>query len=140
MKSALPQWLVYSLLALLSWGVFGFLSKLGADKLSPVQLQLLFSAGLVAMTVPAWSRSKISLRSDRLGLLYGTFTGLFSVVANLAVFAALKEGQASVVQPATGLYPLVTVILAMIVLKERMNPIQVAGVALAVISLWILSL
>ena len=140
MKIAFPKWLLFSLPALLSWGVFGFLSKVGSQKLSPVQMQILFSAGIFILTIPAWFRSGITASSDKLGLLYGTFTGLFSVIANLAVFAALKEGQASVVQPATGLYPLVTVILAVIVLKERMNRIQVTGVILALVALWILSI
>ena len=140
MKIVFPKWLLLSLLALLSWGVFGFLSKVGSQKLSPVQLQILFSAGIFILTIPAWFRSGIAASSDKLGLLYGTFTGLFSVTANLAVFAALKDGQASVVQPATGLYPLVTVILAVIVLKERMNRIQVTGVILALVALWILSI
>lgn len=137
---ALPKWLLYSLLALLSWGVFGFLSKVGSEKLSPTQMQILFSAGIFITTIPALLRSHITSRTDKLGLLYGTFTGLLSVVANLAVFAALKDGKASVIQPATGLYPLVTVILAVMVLKERMNHFQVTGVILALIALWILSL
>ena len=127
-------------MALLSWGVFGFLSKVGSEKLSPAQMQVLFSAGILAATIPAWSRSGIGRNSDRLGLLFGTFTGLFSVFANLAVFAALRTAPASVIQPATGLYPLVTVILGLVVLRERMNPVQGVGVFLAVIALWILSL
>lgn len=135
-----PKWLTYAFCTLFCWGIFGFLSKLGSNKLSPVQMQIFFTVGLLIMTIPALFRSGISASSDKLGLLYGTFTGLFSVIANLAVFAALKEGQASVVQPATGLYPLVTVILAVIILKERMNVIQLVGVILALIALWILSL
>jgi bacterial/archaeal transporter family protein len=134
------RWLFFSFGALLCWGVFGFLSKVGAAQLSPMQLQLVFSAGILATTLPAWPGSGISVGSDRLGLLYGTLTGLLSVIANLAVFSALQNGTASIIQPATGLYPLVTVILASIVLKERINPIQAFGVALALVALWILSL
>jgi transporter family protein len=140
MKLRFPRWIIYSLLALLSWGVFGFLSKVGLEKLSPAQMQVLFSAGILATTVPAWFRSGIKRDSDRLGLLYGVFTGLFSVFANLAVFAALRKGQASVIQPASGLYPLVTVILASVVLRERMNSIQMVGILLAPVALWMLSL
>ena len=140
MSIAFPRWVTYCLMALLSWGIFGFLSKVGSERLSPSQMQILFSAGILAATIPAWFRSGISRNSDKLGLLYGTFTGLFSVFANLAVFAALRKAQASVIQPASGLYPLVTVILAMIVLGERMKLVQVAGVFLAVIALWVLSL
>jgi uncharacterized membrane protein len=104
-----------------------------------MQLQLVVSAGILATTFPAWPGSGISAGSDKLGLLYGTLTGLLSVVANVAVFAALQNGKASVIQPAVGLYPLVTVILASIVLKERINRVQAMGVSLALVALWILS-
>jgi uncharacterized membrane protein len=138
-KSNFPKWLIYSLLAVFTWGVFGFLSKLGSEELSPTQMQSVFSVGIVAMSIPAWFRAKINRNSNKLGLFCGFCTGFLSVAANLAVFAALQSGKASLVQPVTGLYPLVTVTLATIVLKERINGVQGVGVAVAILALWILS-
>jgi transporter family protein len=139
MQSNFPKWLIYSLLAVFTWGVFGFFSKLGSKELSPTQLQSVFSVGIVAMSIPAWFRAKINRNSNKLGLFCGFCTGFLSVAANLAVFAALQSGKASLVQPVTGLYPLVTVVLAATVLKERLKTIQGGGVAVAVLALWILS-
>jgi transporter family protein len=51
----------------------------------------------------------------------------------------MEHEKASVVGPLTSLFPLLTVILAMIFLKERMNRIQVAGVVLALAAIAILS-
>lgn len=140
MNIALPKWLVYALLAIFWWGIFGFLSKLGSENLSPKQMQIMFTAGVCTLLVPAWLRSGINVESDKLGLLYGTFTGLFAGIANIALFAALEKGQVSIIQPVTTLYPLVTVILAMIFLKERMNRLQAVGVVLALVAIWTLSI
>jgi hypothetical protein len=83
-------------------GCFGFLSKVGAAQLSSMQLRLVFSAGILATTLPAWPGAGITAGSDKLGFLYGVLTGLLSVIANLAVFAALQNGAASIIQPAIG--------------------------------------
>ena len=51
----------------------------------------------------------------------------------------MESGKASIVGPVTSLLPLLTVVLAVLLLKERMNRLQVTGVALALISIWMLS-
>jgi len=139
MKIQFSRWLAYCLLTLICWGVFGLLSKIGSNELSPEQMQIAFTAGMSLLVVPALVHSKIGGRHDRLGLLYGTLIGLFAGIANVAVFAALRTGEVSLVQPVTALYPLVTVVLAFVVLKERMNRVQITGVAFALIAIVILS-
>jgi drug/metabolite transporter (DMT)-like permease len=57
--------------------------------------------------------------------------GLFDVGANLSFAFATTEGFVSIVSVLGSLYPVVTVLLARVVLHERMRGIQVAGVALA---------
>ena len=51
----------------------------------------------------------------------------------------MENGKASLVGPVTSLFPLLTVLLAISILKERINRIQVAGVVLGLISIAILS-
>ena len=63
------------------------------------------------------------------GLLGGFVNGL----GNWAVFASLERGaKASVAIPLTALYPLFTVMLATVFLKERPTSLQWLGIALAV--------
>jgi drug/metabolite transporter (DMT)-like permease len=64
--------------------------------------------------------------------------GRFVCAGNVAYYHALNlGGKASTVVPLTALYPLVTVVLAMIVLRERMNGIQLAGIALSLLAIWL---
>jgi uncharacterized membrane protein len=57
--------------------------------------------------------------------------GTLDVSANLLFAAAPTEGLISLVSVAGSLYPVITVLLARIVLKERVHRIQEAGVAVA---------
>jgi transporter family protein len=136
----MPKWLIYALLCIFWWGVFGFLAKLGADKISPQHMQILFTVGMVPLVVLAFLRSKRKVDIDKLGITYGILNGVFAGLGGLAYFAAMEKGKASVVGPVTSLFPLLTVVLAVILLKERMNPVQMAGIILALISIVILSM
>jgi transporter family protein len=52
----------------------------------------------------------------------------------------LHHGKASIIAPVTALYPLVSVALAALVLKERVNRFQFAGILMAVLAIFLLSL
>lgn len=57
--------------------------------------------------------------------------GLLDMGANLLVAAALQRGPLGIVSVLSSLYPAVTALTAMLVLRERLSSTQVAGVALA---------
>ena len=136
----MPKWLLYALLCIFWWGVFGFLAKLGADRISAKHMQILFTIGMVPLVMLAFLRSKMKVNTDKLGATYGVLNGVFAGLGGLAYFAAMENGKASIVGPVTSLFPLLTVVLAVLLLKERMNRVQVAGIVLALISISILSI
>jgi drug/metabolite transporter (DMT)-like permease len=57
--------------------------------------------------------------------------GLLDMGANLLVAAALQRGPLGIVSVLISLYPVVTALAAVFVLKERLSPVQIAGVGLA---------
>jgi drug/metabolite transporter (DMT)-like permease len=57
--------------------------------------------------------------------------GALDALANVLYLLAVREGLVSVVSVLAALYPVSTVVLARLVLKERFHRIQVAGMALA---------
>jgi uncharacterized membrane protein len=69
-----------------------------------------------------------------LGLQLGIASGLFTAIANAAVMIALHTGDLAVVAVLNNLYPVSTIVLAWIVLRERLSLLQLAGVVLAVIA------
>lgn len=60
-------------------------------------------------------------------------------IGTLALFAALRRGKASIVTPLTALYPLVTVILAVLFLHEHFDSVKVAAIGLALLAAFALS-
>jgi drug/metabolite transporter (DMT)-like permease len=61
--------------------------------------------------------------------------GAGDVAANALFLFAAREGLLSVVAPIAALYPVSTVLLALFVDKERVRPVQVAGLGLAAAAL-----
>src|SRR5262245_29088877 len=103
-------------------------------------MQVLFTCGTLPLMAPAWRRARKAAHAGSKGPLLPMLTGAIAAFANLALFAALKRGPASIVAPITALYPLVTILLSALVLRERMNRYQYCGVALALVAIFMLSL
>jgi transporter family protein len=136
----LPKWLVYSLVSVLWWGIFGFLGKVGSDRISPAQMQIFFTIGMVPVAIVCVLRLKFRIATNKRGVSYSVLMGIFAALGSLAFFGAMKSGKASLVAPVTSLYPALTVLLALVVLKEKLNKVQTLGLILAMASIVILSL
>ncbi|HVT93470.1 MAG TPA: DMT family transporter [Bryobacteraceae bacterium] len=133
-------WLIPALLCILCWGVWGLLVKIGSDTASPEQLQILFTLGLLPLSLFMLFRLRLKVDRNTGGVIYGVLNGVFTGFGLLAYYAAMHRGKASVVGPVTGLFPLLTVALAFLVLRERLNRVQAGGVALALAAVVILSI
>ena len=107
--------------------------------------QLLYTAGLLPLLIfVAWTvrRARLNEASDkrRKGVFWAFLTGILCGVGNLAFFQALvKGGKASVVAPVTALFPMVTVLLALVFLGERLGKVQWLGLMLAFVAIYLLS-
>ena len=75
------------------------------------------------------TRSSLAPRRDWLPIV--VVGGVLDMVANILYLFAVREGPLSIVATLTSLYPASTVILARIVLRERLSLLQQAGVACA---------
>lgn len=136
-------WLYFSLLAIAFWGVWGIVSKAATNHLPPsadLHLQVISTLGVVPIALlliasPTFGKHPGSVRR---GALFGFLTGVCGSVGNLCFFASLdRGGEVSTVLPLTSVYPLVTVVLAMLFLRERLNRYQVLGMGVALASLYL---
>src|SRR5688500_3651060 len=134
-------WLFFSILAIALWGVWGAVSKAASNAVpSPTDLQVISTVGVVPIALLLVFSPNFLKRTGSLGLgvFFGFLTGLCGSVGNLALFASLNEGgDASTVLPLSGVYPLVTVVLAVIILRERLNWVQVLGMGVALGALYL---
>jgi bacterial/archaeal transporter family protein len=135
----LPLWLWYALLCIFWWGLWGFLSKIGSVTASPLQMQILFTLGMLPVAIGMLLLMRGRLDRERLGIAYGFLCGIATGLGTLGYFAALRKQDASVVTPLTGVFPILTVVLAFVVLRERLNKVQMGGMLLALASIVILA-
>jgi transporter family protein len=141
----LPLWLFWSLVTIVMWGTWGLVSKIASDGVDAYTNQLLFTVGIAPLLVfVAWKVSRGvpgEKREQRgRGVFWAFLTGILGGVGNMAYFEAMvKGGKASVVTPVTALFPMVTVLLALLFLKERLGRVQWIGLGLAFVAIYLLN-
>jgi len=143
-KSVLTApWMLLSILTVLLWGAWGLESKIIVDRISPWMNQVLFSIGLIPLVLFMLFSKNLRRSGDRKtrGASYGLLTGILGGTGNIALYLALGTGgKASVVVPIVGLAPLITIVLALLILKESINRLQMVGLGLALVSIFLLSI
>jgi drug/metabolite transporter (DMT)-like permease len=121
--------LVLALLAALGFGSYFVLSDVAADESI---LWLLALARLVVVPVLAAvvlaARAPRPVAGDAMPLV---LAGTLDVAATGLYAVAATKGAISIVSVVGSLYPITTVLLARVVLHERLRPVQAAGVAAA---------
>lgn len=133
------NWIFFSIAAALCWGIWGVVAKLISEDVNPYTNHFLFTIGMLA-TIPVIAGKMKKQAPNRKGVLWGLLSGLFAVIGNIAVFKAFTSGGlAAIVIPVTNLYPLVTIGFAVVIFKEKLNVLNVAGILLAVPAVVMLS-
>jgi uncharacterized membrane protein len=102
-------------------------------------MQILFTLGMLPVAFGMLLQMRGNLDRKPGGVTYGLLSGVATGLGTLGYYAALREQNASVVTPITGVFPVLTVVLAFVVLRERLNKVQMGGMLLALASIVILS-
>jgi transporter family protein len=139
MNPTMPRWLLWSVLALLSWGVWAIMAKLIGEALSGAHNQALSTLGVLPIMLAIGVSKRVSPPGNRrCGILYALAAGSISCLGNVVYYDALSRGsKAAMIVPLTALYPLTTILLAMLLLKERLNRIQLAGVLVSLVAIYL---
>lgn len=129
----MPRWIVWTLLTLLSWGVWAILSKLIGGGISDAHVQAISTLGILPILVALFAVKDCAPTGNRRqGILLALGSGIISCLGNIAFYDVLNRGaKAAAVIPLTDLYPVVTVLLAVPLLNERLNRLQWAGIVLS---------
>ena len=138
-RGAIPAWLPFALLTLLGWGLWGLVQKPMTDRIDVWSVAFLQFGTTLSWGLGCALVRRESLDPRQKGLKYATAAGLGSYFGSLAFLVAVDRGTASVVVPLTAMYPLVTILLGVMVLKERLTTSHKAGVVLALAAIFFLS-
>lgn len=125
------SWIFYAALLILFWGVWGAFSALPATKYGYPD-EMIYCIWALTMIIPA----AFALRGQRFdrrpqAAVYGLLIGLTGAGGQLLLFQALTMGPAYLIFPIVSISPAITVVMAMALLRERVSPLAVVGLAAA---------
>lgn len=130
------RWLLFAFLTVGLWGVWGAFAGISAQRGFPETL--VYCVWALTMILPAvvvMQREKWKLDRDPKSILYGLLIGLTGAGGQMILFYAVTTGPAYLIFPIISLSPVVTILLSMLLLKERTTTLGALGVALALIAL-----
>lgn len=129
------SWILYAALLVVFWGIWGAFSALPTE-LYRYPDQMVYIIWAFTMLIPCY----FSLRHkhfDRraIAAFYGLLIGLAGAGGQLILFKALTIGPAYLIFPVVSISPVITVLLALVILREKVSKLGWVGVVLALVSI-----
>ena len=132
-----PQ--VFIVLNILGFGIWGFIGKIGMATVGKYRyLFLSYLTVTLMMSVLLYASNERSPVPPT-EYLYPLIGGICTGIAVASYFNALEKVPLSVVSSLSSLYPVITVILSISFLNEKLTGMQVLGIILALVSGFLLS-
>jgi len=135
----MSPWVVFSLVALMLWGIWGVFSKVATGYLGPQAAYLLGILGYLPILAILLYQTGGRIPWHLGGWAAAGAAGACTAAALFFFYRALAQGPVAVVVPLTSLYQVVTVALSWLFLGESLSPRQLAGLVLAVAAVWLLA-
>ncbi len=138
MKSRI--WLAFALITTVFWGVWGAFIEIPEKNGFPATLGYsvwaltMLPCAVVALRIAGWR-----LEYDRRSVLLGCLVGFLGAGGQLVLFETLRLGPAYLVFPIISLYPVLTIILSVSILKEKASRKAWLGIGFALVAVTLLS-
>ncbi|MGQ1889214.1 DMT family transporter [Thermophagus sp. OGC60D27] len=133
-------WLIYAIVTTITWGIWGALIELPEKAGFPATLGYsMWALTMLPCALVALKLINFKLEYNLSSILYGLLIGLTGAGGQLILFEALRQGPAYIIFPIVSLYPVVTIALSVMILKERTNKRSWVGIVLALIAIFLLS-
>lgn len=134
-------WLLFSIAALVLWGITGVTQKLSTNRISSERSFLWFCWAMMALSAGVLVFAPPHSNVGALAVTCSIAGGALNCLGAWTSFRALESGgKASIVISLISLYPLLTVLMAVLLLGERLTMRQTAGAVVAIAAAILLSL
>ncbi|MCW3120965.1 MAG: protein of unknown function transrane [Flavipsychrobacter sp.] len=133
-------WISFVIIHVIFMGAWGALIELPEKNGFPATLgYVVWALTMIPATIVALIINKWKLDYDRKSILYGCLSGFLGAIGQLVLFFTLKIAPAYIVFPILSLTPVVTILLAVLFLKESTGLIGWIGIGIAVLAIFLLS-
>lgn len=121
-------------------GAWGALIEIPEKNGFPATLgYVVWALTMIPATIVALVINKWKLDFDRRSAFYGCIAGFLGAIGQLVLFFTLRIAPAYIVFPILSLTPVVTILLAVLFLKESTGFIGWLGIAIAILAIFLLS-
>ncbi|KTD33324.1 transporter family transporter protein [Legionella nautarum] len=132
-------WYFPSIIALLLYGAWGYWGARASSFINPLSITFYSSLGVLIAGIFALALLDFKPELSAKGSVYGLLNGLASGIACIFFILALRKGPAMPVVLITSMYPLITLILCIIFLKQGITLRQGLGMFFAIAALLLFS-
>ena len=132
-------WIFWTFLAMATFGAWGFFPKLVVIYIKPQSALIYQVMGGLLVGIVSLAMIKFRPETHPMGILYALLTGITGVLGTLFYYVAASRGQISIVASLTALYPLITILLAVVFLHETLVFKQIVGLCFAVAAMILLA-
>ena len=134
-------WLVFILITVVTWGVWGAFSGYQIQHGIPdTVVYIVWALTMIPCAIAALVINKGKFLRDGKSALLGCTVGLLGAGGQLVLFKALTLGPSYIIYPFISMSPVIVITLAAIFLKEKATKWQIAGIAVALVAILLLSL
>ena len=127
------NWLLYALVTMITWGIWGAFSD--QTTLSKTMVYVIWALSMLPCALVALVNIRFKLDVRTKPALLSLAVGLLGAGGQLALFLALDYAPAYLVMPLISVAPIVTVLLSATFLKERVSKLGILGIVLAFVAL-----
>jgi drug/metabolite transporter (DMT)-like permease len=133
-------WQIFALVTTVFWGAWGAFIEIPEKAGFPATLGYsvwaltMIPCAIVALSIINWK-----LEYDTMSIFLGCLVGILGAGGQLILFQALRDGPAYIVFPVISLFPVVTIFLSSIFLKENTTKKHWVGISIALIAIVLLS-
>jgi transporter family protein len=135
----MKTWLVPVLGTFIFWGLWGFLPKITTRTISPMSAMVFEAIGGMLVAGVALLGGGYRLELTRQGVFLALLTGIFGILGAWTYLQAVSTGKVSLVVSFTALYPILSILLAVLVLGETLSTRQGVGILFALLSMFLIA-
>lgn len=134
------KWLFFALITTLTWGVWGALIEIPSKHGFPATLgYITWAVSMIPCAIVALALAKWKLETNIKSILLGLTVGLLGAGGQIILFQALRLGPAYIIFPFVSMSPVVTILLSLVLLKEKTTNLQKFGIVVALLAIFFLS-
>jgi transporter family protein len=128
---------IFIILTIICWGSAPILEKYGLRDIDPISAVFIRSVAILFMLIIIFSfngRISVLWKTPPKTLIIFTASGFLAGLAGMwTYFKALRMAPSSKIVPLVAIYPLMTAILSVLILKEEFSWIRILGTVLIVV-------